>query len=86
MLVKIRKGLLLFLVYPVAYVVGIAIVFKIVIALVEPPFLIPVAMAAFVAYIYVFGRWVLRQKTRPLLSDRSKQMLRRLFRADRSGT
>jgi len=67
-MVMIGKGLLLFLVYPVGFGVGFAIVLQIVIALVEPPFRIPVAMIAFVVYIYAFGRWILRLKPRPLLS------------------
>ena len=81
MLVIIGRGLLFFLVYPVGFGVGFAIVFQTVTALVEPPFRMPVAMFTFAAYIYAFGRWVLRLKTRPLLSQRSKQKLRRLFGA-----
>jgi hypothetical protein len=81
MLVMIGRGLLFFLVYPVGFGVGVAIMLQIVNALVEPPFRIPVAMVAFVAYIYVFGRWVLRLKARPLLAERSKQKLRRIFGA-----
>jgi len=81
MLVMIGRGLLFFLVYPVGFGVGVALVFQIVIALVESPFRNPVAMVAFVTYIYAFGRWVLRLKPRPLLSVRSKQKLRRLFGA-----
>jgi len=56
MLLMIGKGLLFFLVYPVGFGVGIAIVLQIVVALVELPFRIPVAMVVFVAYIYAFGR------------------------------
>jgi hypothetical protein len=81
MLVVVTRGLLFFLVYPVGFAVGFAIVLQIVIALVEPPFRIPVVMVVFVAYIYAFGRWVLRLKPRRLLSERSKQKLHRLYGA-----
>ena len=67
-MVMIGRGLLLFLVYPVGFGVGLAVVLQIVIALVDPPVRIPVAMVVFVAYIYAFGRWILRLKPRPLLS------------------
>ena len=75
----VGKGLLLFLVYPVGFAIGLVAILQVVIALFDPPIRYFVAAIAFVAYIYAFGRWVLRLKTRPLLAERTKRRLRKLF-------
>ena len=77
--VLVGRGLLFFLVYPVGFAIGLVAVLQVVIALFEPPVRYFVAPIAFVAYIYAFGRWVLRLKTRPLLAQRTKQRLRKFF-------
>jgi len=52
---------------------GLVLIMQMIVSFIESPFRIPVAMIAFVAYIYALGRWVLRLKTRPLLPKTSKQ-------------
>jgi len=78
MIAMIAKGFLGFL-FLVGLSAGMVVLFKMVTALVEPPLLLPVAMVVFGAYIYAVGRWVFRQRTRPLSSARSKQLLRHLL-------
>ena len=78
MIAMIARGLLGFLVL-VGVSAGMVVLFKMVTTLVTPALLVPVAMVFFGAYIYVVGRWVFRQRTRPLSSAHSKRLLRHLL-------
>jgi len=78
----IGRGLFRFLAYAVGFGMGFVVVLQVVVALVASPYRIPVAMIAFVAYVYAFGRWILRLKIWPLMwlaFERLKQTLHRYF-------
>jgi hypothetical protein len=71
----LAKMVLYLMVLPALLGVGLAVMFQAISLYVQDPFRIPVALVAFVAYIYFVGRWVLRLKTRPILPPMLKRKL-----------